>query len=550
MVLSSFSRTGARSAFVCTGTPDQETIRLVVYQPRHVCAEAGDVRSNGIRGLANGMGLLSRRRINAFGGHIEVRQTNPGMRASNLLYRYTLLRHSSTARRLVGHFPSHFTSFPPACFTTALMETMMMTMLTNQVERPKTGSDDCSGDKTRAVVGAGQRSWKAIITVLAAWTACIAMLSSGSLWIRPDSPLSFVQRIALRRRGPAHPPHHQPPQEQQQRALQAADPCAITYRPGNLSVRQNSLRLSEGLSATIIAQSGQKVRYESGTRSNDRFHDQPDAAATYADTRSHNSGGWVYVSNSEVRPRSGNGSPGGVGAITFDRNGKVINYNMLLRNTKTNCGGGKTPWGAWISGEEHPNTGRIWQVDPFGNHAPVPITMGDTNKGLFESFAYDNRKENQPRFYMTKDHEAGALRRLYVCIFWFCCYMVLCCLPTLFWHLFLLLLVLLFPHRMFTFCHFPLRYSTPNKVQGVDPWELLTQPGQIEYLQLVPGSSGNSGTFRWTSNVETGNDSARDHFVRVLDCISSHGPPMLKGCFFCFSTLTHSLTRLHYLYYL
>jgi hypothetical protein len=77
---------------------DQETIRLVVYQPKHVCAVEGDVRSNGIRGLANGMGLLSRRRINAFGGHIEVRQTNPGMRASNLHTTQTFFHSAQVGR--------------------------------------------------------------------------------------------------------------------------------------------------------------------------------------------------------------------------------------------------------------------------------------------------------------------------------------------------------------------------------------------------------------------------------------------------------------------
>jgi hypothetical protein len=186
-------------------------------------------------------------------------------------------------------------------------------------------------------------------------------------------------------------------------------PTAVTYRPGSLYLHAaTSLYLSTGLSVKVIAQSGQYVRYHNGTVSTLTFHAMPDGAATYPIA---NTGGWVYVSNSEVPPRNGTG---GVGAITFDRLGNVVDYKMLLNNTKMNCGGGKTSWGAWISGEEHPHTGRIWQVDPFGKRPAVAITMGDTNKGLFESFAYDDRNIQQPRFFATKDHLNGALRRLYV----------------------------------------------------------------------------------------------------------------------------------------
>jgi hypothetical protein len=186
-------------------------------------------------------------------------------------------------------------------------------------------------------------------------------------------------------------------------------PTAVTYRPGSLYLHAaTSLYLSTGLSVKVIAQSGQYVRYHNGTVSTLPFHAMPDGAATYPIA---NTGGWIYVSNSEVPPRNGTG---GVGAITFDRLGNVVDYKMLLNNTKMNCGGGKTSWGAWISGEEHPHTGRIWQVDPFGKRPAVAITMGDTNKGLFESFAYDDRNIQQPRFFATKDHLNGALRRLYV----------------------------------------------------------------------------------------------------------------------------------------
>jgi secreted PhoX family phosphatase len=41
-----------------------------------------------------------------------------------------------------------------------------------------------------------------------------------------------------------------------------------------------------------------------------------------------------------------------VGAIDFDPSGGVIGYQKIVSGTQHNCGGGKTPWNSWISGEE------------------------------------------------------------------------------------------------------------------------------------------------------------------------------------------------------
>lgn len=189
----------------------------------------------------------------------------------------------------------------------------------------------------------------------------------------------------------------------------------VTYSPGDLVVRHKGLVLSRGLTARAIATSGHRVLYRNGTSSRDRFHRLPDAGATYPDPRTDmNDRGWIYVSNSEVKPTSEDPFPGGVGAITFDRDGLMIDYRMVLTNSRMNCGGGRTPWGAWISGEEHAKTGKIWQVDPTGERKAERITMGETHPGLFESFAYDARNRQQPWFFMTQDHKSGALRRLYV----------------------------------------------------------------------------------------------------------------------------------------
>lgn len=188
-----------------------------------------------------------------------------------------------------------------------------------------------------------------------------------------------------------------------------------SYVPGNLVAQEEGLILSEGLTARIIAISGERVRYADGSESRIDFHLMPDAAETYPDPKPGNAGGWIYVSNSEAKPvnrdEGTDQTPGGVGAITFDSMGNIVGYKMLLENTRQNCGGGPTPWGAWISGEEY-SRGKIWQVDPTGVRKPERITMGERHHGYFESFAYYIPSRDEPQFFMTQDQDDGELRRL------------------------------------------------------------------------------------------------------------------------------------------
>ncbi len=113
-----------------------------------------------------------------------------------------------------------------------------------------------------------------------------------------------------------------------------------TYVPGNLTRQELGLLLSEGLRARIIARSGELVEYSNGSFSDILFHGRPDFGATFVDTRPFNKGGWVYASNSEMEEKGA----GGVGSLTFDKDGEVIDYRMVLEKTTMNCGGGKTPW--------------------------------------------------------------------------------------------------------------------------------------------------------------------------------------------------------------
>lgn len=231
-----------------------------------------------------------------------------------------------------------------------------------------------------------------------------------------------------------------------------------TYIPGKLTVRKDQLLLSEGLDARLLATSDLPVLLGNGKWSKLRFHRRPDAAATFLNP--DGSGGFVYVSNEEGPDIN----EGGVGAFYFDVDGKVLDYKMLLTNTRMNCGGGRSPWGTWITNEEY-SGGRIWQVDPFQRREPQ-VTQVGRDRGWWESFAYDIRDKAQPRFFATEDAPNGAL----------------------------------------------VRYSPSSEaVDWSDPWNILNdEGGAVEYLVLMKDEGGNSGTFRWTANREEARTSAKE----------------------------------------
>jgi hypothetical protein len=238
--------------------------------------------------------------------------------------------------------------------------------------------------------------------------------------------------------------------------------------PGKLTVKSNGLLLSEGLTSRIVAKTGKKVNLfglldNEGVpfQSQEVFHDEPDGAAVFewAET-----GGWVYVSNSEVIERGG----GGVSAIYFDKDGKVIDYQHLLTGTTHNCSGGKTPWGTWATCEET-NDGRIYQVDPFGIRPAEEMTIGKEG-GHWEAFAYDIRNPAKPRFFATEDSNTGALRRF-----------------------------------------------TPNETEWEDPWNILQADGIVDYLLLQPAT----GTFIWTDDKSAAKENAKD-FYRNTEGLDVH----------------------------
>jgi hypothetical protein len=221
------------------------------------------------------------------------------------------------------------------------------------------------------------------------------------------------------------------------------------FTPGKLTVSKLGLLLSEGLDARLIAEYDWRVPYHDGTESDAFFHGRPDAGATFPDPRAENLGGWVYVSNSEM-PRN---AQGGVGALTFDANGNVIDYRMVLQGSTMNCGGGRTPWNTWVSCEENGIHGRIFQVDPFGVKAPELMPIGAA-RGNWESFAYNIDDEDEPQFFVTEDFSQGAIRRF-----------------------------------------------IPSDPVWSNEWGILQGNGTIDYLLLNHDLSDTNGTFTWTTDL-------------------------------------------------
>ena len=162
----------------------------------------------------------------------------------------------------------------------------------------------------------------------------------------------------------------------------------------------NGVAVPAGFSTRLLATTGTVV---AGTEYS--WHGQPDGASCFAGS----GGGWVYVSNSEL-----NGTRGGAGALRFTSDGVVADAYRILAGTKWNCAGGATPWGTWLSCEEH-RAGLVWECDPFG--AGQGIARAALGKFPHEaavvdpatSFVYLTEDDFDSRLYRFRPHRWGDL---------------------------------------------------------------------------------------------------------------------------------------------
>jgi secreted PhoX family phosphatase len=148
---------------------------------------------------------------------------------------------------------------------------------------------------------------------------------------------------------------------------------------------QTRMRIPKGFAVREVARSG--VRASAAARY--AWHGAPDGGACFSAT----DGGWIYVSNSEIGQRG----RGGVGALRFASTGELIDSYPICSGTTTNCAGGPTPWGTWLTCEEIAD-GLVYECDPTGATEAVAVPA----LGVFkhEAVAVDHVKG---QLYLTED---------------------------------------------------------------------------------------------------------------------------------------------------
>ena len=189
-----------------------------------------------------------------------------------------------------------------------------------------------------------------------------------------------------------------------------AEPGASPFGP-LLEPDANGLRLPAGFSSRVIKQFGLPIG-----PSAEPAMPFPDGAATFPTE----DGGWILVSNSENPPPvdapdvTGLGITGlgGAQAIVFAPDGTIVDAYPILTGSRSNCAGGATPWGTWLSCEEVDDpvdparSGKVFECDPTGQRPAVDLPA--LGRFKHENATVDPERQH---LYLSEDIDDGCFYR-------------------------------------------------------------------------------------------------------------------------------------------